>query len=64
MTKSELQKKIALLESLNDHLHTELSYVDHLMKIIGFSSGIQSLKITAELIMQQGSKEKSFNSLD
>lgn len=47
MTKKELEQKLARLESLNDQLSTELDYVDHLMRLIGFSDGINSIKATA-----------------
>ena len=54
MTKSQLLKKIAYLESLNDQLCTEVSYVDQLMRLIGFASGIESLKTTAREIIDKG----------
>jgi len=48
MTKIELQKKIARLESINDHLQTELDFVDHLMCLVGFSGGLETVKLTAK----------------
>lgn len=54
MTKAQLLKKIAYLESLNDQLMTEVSYVDHLMRMIGFSDGLATVKATAKEIMDQG----------
>lgn len=54
MTKAELQKKIARLESLNDHLLSELSYVHELMCLIGFSDGIKTVKATAQEMLRQG----------
>lgn len=53
MTKAQLKKKIAQLESVNDHLLTEVSYIDQLMKLIGFSEGIQSVKATAQEMLRQ-----------
>ncbi|WP_068468640.1 hypothetical protein [Candidatus Protochlamydia phocaeensis] len=47
MTKKDLQNEIARLESLNDHLLTELSYIDHLMRLVGFKDGIETVKATA-----------------
>ncbi len=47
MKKTELLKKIAHLESVNDHLLTELGYVDHLMKLVGFTDGLETVKLTA-----------------
>lgn len=54
MTKAQLLKKIAQLESINDHLATEVSYVDHLMKLIGFPGGLSTIKATAEEIIEKG----------
>jgi len=48
MTKVQLMQKIALLESVNDQLITELSYVDHLMREVGFSNGLATVKATAQ----------------
>lgn len=47
MKKVDLQKKIARLESENDYLQTELAYVDELMRRIGFSGGLETVKVTA-----------------
>jgi hypothetical protein len=46
-TKKVLERELAKLESINDQLMTEISYVDHLMKMIGFAGGLVSLKETA-----------------
>lgn len=54
MTKKELQHKIAVLESVNDQLSAEVAYVDQLMKMIGFSEGIQTVKATAQEIIDKG----------
>lgn len=48
MTKKDLIKKVAHLESLNDHLLTELGYVDRLMRLVGFSGGLETVKLTAQ----------------
>lgn len=48
MTKKDLMKKAAHLESLNDHLMTELSYVDRLMRLVGFAGGLETVKLTAK----------------
>ncbi len=44
----ELNNKIAVLESLVDHLKTELSYLNQLLVECGFSEGIITLKQAAE----------------
>jgi len=54
MTKLQLLKKIAYLESINDQLLTEVSYVDHLMRLLGFSEGLVSVKATANEILEKG----------
>lgn len=48
MKKADLLKKIARLESLNDHLLTELGYIDNLMRLVGFSGGLETVKLTAK----------------
>lgn len=48
MTKTDLLKKVAHLESLNDHLVTELGYVDNLMRLVGFAGGLETVKVTAQ----------------
>lgn len=50
----ELKQKIAFLESMNDHLGMEMSYVDKLMKVIGFAGGLDTIKATANEIIKKG----------
>ncbi|MDP1881195.1 MAG: hypothetical protein Q8K60_09685 [Parachlamydiaceae bacterium] len=57
MTKKELLKKIAQLETTNDHLLTELGYVDHLMRLVGFTGGLETVKITAKELCEQEQQE-------
>ena len=52
MTKKDLIKKVAQLESVNDHLITELSYIDHLMRSVGFSGGLETVKLTAQELFE------------
>ena len=54
MTKAQLLKRIAFLESVNDQLSTEVAYVDHLMRLIGFSEGLVTVKATAQEIIDSG----------
>jgi hypothetical protein len=42
-----LQERIAKLEFQNDQLATELSYLDALLRRIGFSEGLSSVKSAA-----------------
>lgn len=53
MTKREMQKKLARLESVNDMLQAELVYLDQLMTKVGFSGGLSALKATAQEITSQ-----------
>lgn len=52
-TKVQLKKKIAQLESVNDHLLTEVTYIDQLMRMIGFAEGIKTVKATAQEMLKQ-----------
>jgi endonuclease III len=54
MTKKQLLQKIALLETINDHLSTEVTYVDELMKMVGFAGGLETIKATAREIIKKG----------
>ncbi len=56
-TKVKLQKKLAILESANDHLISELSHIDELMYMIGFNNGIAGLKETAKEFYQEFEKQ-------
>lgn len=59
MKKAELLKKLARLESMNDYLLTELGYVDHLMRLVGFSGGLETVKLTArELYESEGAERE------
>jgi hypothetical protein len=58
MTKTQLMKKIAHLESINDQLSTEICYLDRLMRVLGFSQGLESMKATAEEVIEEGILEK------
>lgn len=58
MTKAQLLKKIAYLESINDQLTTEVCYVDKLMRLIGFSAGLEGVKATAQEIIDKGYTEE------
>jgi hypothetical protein len=52
--RQELEKKLALLESINDQLATELTYVDDLLRAVGFSQGLASVKgVAAELLKEK-----------
>lgn len=58
MTKAQLLKKIAVLESINDQLTAEVEYVDKLMRMLGFSEGLLTVKSTAQEILENGFLEE------
>lgn len=58
MTKGQLLKKIAALESINDQLFAEVEYVDRLMRMLGFSEGLVTVKTTAQEILDKGYLEE------
>lgn len=47
ITKAQLLKKIARLESINDQLQTEVLNVDALLRAAGFDEGLATLKVAA-----------------
>jgi hypothetical protein len=48
MTKAQLQRKIAQLESRQDHLLTELEELDVMLRAVGFDEGLKTLKEAAQ----------------
>lgn len=64
MTKKDLVKQVAHLESLNDHLLTELGYIDRLMRLVGFAGGIETVKLTAQELYESEKEDSlDFNAL-
>lgn len=61
MKKVDLLKQVARLESMNDHLLTELGYVDHLMRLVGFSGGLETVKLTARELYETEGREGKFS---
>lgn len=57
MQVQELEKKVAYLEFVNDQLLTELTYVDELLKQIGFENGLATIKSAAEEVIEEDSVE-------
>lgn len=47
MENDKLQERIAKLEFENDQLRAELDYVDQLLRSVGFSDGLRSVKAAA-----------------
>lgn len=57
VTKRELLTKMAQLESINDQLVAEITYVDQLMRQVGFTDGLRTVKSTAQCIVEEGHEE-------
>lgn len=53
MNKTQLQQKIARLEFIHDQLETELTYVDTLLKSVGFPRGLDSAKEVALELLEE-----------
>jgi len=53
MKEKELYRKIAYLESVNDHLKTEMEELDRLLKLVGFSHGLQTVKSAATELLEK-----------
>ncbi len=47
----DLNKKIAELETVNDHLVTEIELIDSLLKEVGFEEGIATMKTAVYELM-------------
>lgn len=52
MHSSDLVKKLAELESINDQLQAELRELDRMMKELGFPDGLQTLKVAAKEVLE------------
>lgn len=57
----DLNRKVARLESLVDHLKTEISDLNHILIECGFPEGIATLKRSAEELLKENrlSNEKA-----
>lgn len=62
MKHQNLLKEIAHFESVNDHLITEITFIDRLLRQSGFPHGLESLKAVAfELLREEDSESGKFN---
>lgn len=64
MNKAEMLKKVARLEFIHDQLSTELTYVDHLLKVVGFPNGLESAKSIAEELVRENIHLKNLSERD
>lgn len=53
MTTKELNRKIARLEFEHDQLISELSYINSLLKSVGFPQGLTSVKEVAQELLNE-----------
>lgn len=51
------QQRIAYLEFVNDQLLSEIKYVDHLLRLIGFPDGLETVKVAAREVIEKENKE-------
>ena len=56
MNKSQLEQKIARLESIHDQLESELIYVDGLLRSVGFPKGLASAKEVALELLEESNQ--------
>ncbi len=60
MNQEEMLRKISELESMNDQLQTEIRYLDKLLKKVGFSEGLKTLKAAAHELLDQDKDAEGF----
>jgi len=53
MHMKKLLRKVAHLEFVNDQLTTELQYVDKLLRAVGFSEGLATVKTAAQELYEE-----------
>lgn len=54
-----LNDKVAKLEFVNDQVVAELQSTDKLLRSIGFSDGLQSVKVAAQEIYEQEHRKEA-----
>lgn len=59
MTKKNLEKRVSELESINDQISSELTFLNSLLKKIGFSQGIETLKEAAHELLEIETQEEN-----
>lgn len=57
MEHEKLIKRLAELESINDQLMSELEYLDTLMRSVGFTNGLATVKATALELFERGEED-------
>lgn len=62
--KPDASKKIAKLETINDQLAAEISYLDQLARSLGFAEGLKTLKSAALEMLESDRKRAGHNAKD
>jgi|AMWB02.1.fsa_nt_gi hypothetical protein len=57
MDEQAMRERIANLEFQNDQLTTELEYVDQLLKSVGFTDGLASVKAAAQELAEYDNQQ-------
>lgn len=57
MHMKKILEKVAYLEFVNDQLSTELHYVDKLLRAVGFSDGLTTVKQAAKELCEEEGRE-------
>jgi hypothetical protein len=58
MKTPDLSKKMAKLETINDQLAAEISYLDQLARSLGFQEGLKTLKSAALEMLESDRQRK------
>ena len=58
MKNPDMSKKLAKLETINDQLAAEISYIDQLARSLGFAEGLKTLKSAALEMLDSEQKRK------
>ena len=58
MKQTDLVKKLAKLETINDQLAAELHYLDKLARALGFAEGLKTLKSAALEMLETDQKKQ------
>lgn len=64
MKSPELSKKVAKLETINDQLSAEISYLDQLARSLGFAEGLKTLKSAALEMLNSDQKKEGRKTRD
>ncbi|MCE5294155.1 MAG: hypothetical protein LLF94_06025 [Chlamydiales bacterium] len=59
MHMKKILERIAYLEFENDQLSSELHYVDKLLRAVGFTDGLSTVKMAAKELFEEESKNPS-----